>query len=321
VTDLVVVARATERCDATCGFCAYDARLARPRRELDAGEALRLGALLAAWGAARGRRVLVSWLGGEPLLWPPLGAVSEALRAAGLGVALTSNGRALARPAWRDFALATLDELTLSLDGPSRLHDPLRGHAGLADAVLGTLAELRARRGAAPRPRLRVNAVLMRRTVEALPELVARVAAAGADELTVNGLGGRDRPDFFPAERLRPADVARAAAVLAGAAGQGLVVRGGAGYLARLRAAAEGRAVAVADCAPGASFLFVEVDGRVAPCSFTVAEHGVPLAELRAPADLDALPARLAAARAARRAAACDDCPSTQVHGKWGPPS
>ena len=72
----------------------------------------------------------------------------------------------------------------------------------------------------------------------------------------------------------------------------------------------------VADCAPGRDFWFVDLEGRLAPCSFV--DAAVPLAALRTQADLDALPAALAAERARRQPAACADCPSTQQHEKFG---
>jgi MoaA/NifB/PqqE/SkfB family radical SAM enzyme len=308
----VLVWRATERCDTACAFCAYDVRLRRARRELDEAEATRFGRLAADW-AGRGR-LLVSWLGGEPFLWRPLARVSAALARAGARVALTTNGRALAEPAWRDFVLGGLDELTVSIDGLPAIHDELRGRAGAGEALFDALAGLRReRRG--ERPLLRVNTVVMRRNVGSFAAFARRVAEAGADELTFNALGGADRPEFFPDNHLRPDDVDQLAEMLASLGG--LRVRGAPGYLARLGAAARGEAVAVDDCGPGRRFWFGEVDGTLAPCSFAAGALGVSTRELRTPADLDALPARFAAARRRARPASCDDCPSTQVHAKW----
>ncbi len=317
---LVVVWRVTERCDTACAFCAYDARLRRPRRELDEPEAMRFGGLLAEWARQARREVLLVWLGGEPLLWPPLERVSLALRERGLRLALTTNGRALADPRRRRFVLEALDELTLSLDGPPDVHDRLRRRPGLGRRVLEALSDLRARRGDARRPLLRINAVLMRDNVARFGELAALAADAGADELTFNGLGGRDRPEFFPEHRLRPEHVTALAAGLGAArarAGSGLRILGNAPYLARLAFSASLVPMPVVDCGPGQAFWFVEVDGRLAPCSFTTESGGVPIDALRAVADLDRLPAQLADARSRARDACCRDCPSTQVHQKF----
>ncbi len=298
---LIVVWRVTERCDTACPFCAYDRTLRRTRRELDAATAVRFGELIARWARARGREVLVAWLGGEPFLWRPLARVTEELRALGLRVGLTSNGRALADPRTRRWACANLDELTLSIDGPPRVHDALRGGGGAA--LLAALGELRG-------PLLRVNTVVMRDNVAAFEELVERAAAAGAHEITFNALGGNDRPAFHAEHHLRPEDLDVLEGALARLRARGLPVRGGDGYLVRLRATAARRALPVDDCGPGRSFWFIEVDGVLSPCSFT---GGVPIAELRDLADLDALPERLRASRAS----VCGDCPSTQVHAKF----
>lgn len=317
---LVLVWRVTERCDTACPFCAYDASLRLERGDVDAAEVLRFGSLVAGWAQARGRSTLISFLGGEPLLWPPLAEVAEALRARGAALAVTTNGRALAVPRWRRLAGALLDEVTVSMDGPPEVHDALRGRPGAGAALLGALSALRAARGSGTRPRLRVNTVLMRDNVARFAELVKLVAAAGADELTFNALGGRDRPEFYPAHALQPSDVGALAAALADlradAAADGLTVSGAPGYLTRLLAWTTAQALPIADCGPGQQLWFIEADGRLAPCSFTL-EAGVPIDALRTGSDLDALPARLADRRAACRPAACGDCPSTQQHGKW----
>jgi MoaA/NifB/PqqE/SkfB family radical SAM enzyme len=307
VEPLVVVWRVTERCDTACGFCAYDVRLSRPRREVEADEVLRFGALL----ARIDRPVLLSFLGGEPLLWPPLLEVSARLQALGLRLSLTTNGRLLSQERFLTF-VTTLTELTVSLDGPPELHDRLRGRPGLGASVLATLRRL----SALPvRPRLRVNTVLTDETAPRFAETCALVAGAGADVLTFNALGGNDRPAYFAAHRLR--DLGPVVDALPAARAAGLQVSGEADYLARLAAGIDGRALPVADCRPGASFWFVETNGQLAACSFTVGEHGLPVASLREPADLARVGERLRAARALRRARACDDCPSTQVHGKF----
>ncbi|WP_218281224.1 hypothetical protein [Verrucomicrobium spinosum] len=43
----------------------------------DPAEIRRFAAVLADWSQATGRPVLLSWLGGEPLLWKPLEALTR----------------------------------------------------------------------------------------------------------------------------------------------------------------------------------------------------------------------------------------------------
>jgi MoaA/NifB/PqqE/SkfB family radical SAM enzyme len=120
---------------------------------------------------------------------------------------------------------------------------------------------------------------------------------------------------------MRPQDVTTLSLLLpalrAALAARGVSLCGNAQYLERIAASASGRRIAVADCAPGECFLFIDERGRVAPCSFTTQELGFPLDDIRTLDDLRRLPARFADARRRMPAPACGDCPSTQVFAKF----
>ena len=317
---MIVLWRVTTRCNYACGFCAYDRRLDDARGDVDAGEAARFGALLTRWSSARSERVLLSWLGGEPLLWRPIWALSATLAEAGLAISATTNGSTLHRLEVRAALIARFSELTVSVDGPAAIHDRLRGSADAWERVREGVRALAVERGASPL-RLRANIVLMRETVPHFAELCRTLTDWGIDEITFNQLGGRDRPAFFPSQRLRVEDVRSLQTTLQclrhELVERGVTLCGDTRYLDRLHASAVGEALAVEDCAPGRGFLFIDEHGIAAPCSFSGPAYGVPIAELRTLADLDTLPARFAAARAARRLATCDDCPSTQAFAKF----
>src|SRR4051794_16059422 len=128
---LVVVWRITERCNLGCAFCAFSRALERSRREANPAEVRRFGEVLADFQQATGRPVLVSWLGGEPLLWPALAALSETFaRRLGLALSATTNGTALATPRVREMLAAHFAELTVSVDGPAAFHDRVRACPG-----------------------------------------------------------------------------------------------------------------------------------------------------------------------------------------------
>ncbi|HEX8906817.1 MAG TPA: radical SAM protein, partial [Longimicrobiaceae bacterium] len=310
-------------CNLACPFCAYDRRLQRPRATADPARVAEFGAVLADYQRATGDRVLVSWLGGEPLLWPPLAALTE--RFAGdfsLRVSTTTNGTPLASAAVRAHVAEHYAELTVSVDGLAPTHDRLRGWVGGWEKMRSAVAALvteRAVRGCDLR--LRANVVLMRDTLAELEPLCHELAEWGLDEITFNQLGGNDRPDFFPAHRLRPEDgdwlAINLPRIRAEMAERGVTLAGGDGYLRRIRASTRGERIAVADCGPGEQFLFVDERGMCAPCSFTAGAYGIPLAEIGSAEALLRLRARFAEARRLRRAAPCDDCHSTHVFEKF----
>lgn len=320
---MIVLWRVTEQCNLACGFCAYDRRLRMPRTSADPVRARRFGRLLADYQRLTGSSVLLSWLGGEPMLWPPLFAVSRTLHeTCGLKLSVTTNGTTLQQPRVRDDVLSCFSELTLSVDGLSDFHDAVRGWPGGWDrlrASVEALARARSERGA--RLKLRTNVVLMHDNVEHFPELCRMLCDWGMDEITFNQLGGRDRPAFYPDHRLHPEDVAQLRALLpslrAELAQRGVRLCGSERYLDRIDASAADRTLAVGMCAPGQDFLFIDEHHRVAPCSFTACTHGVPMDEIESATDLLALPDRYAQRLCRHVEAACADCHSTRVFEKF----
>jgi AdoMet-dependent heme synthase len=321
---VVVVWRVTQRCNLSCAFCGYDRRLPWARRDADPAQILAFGAVLAEFQRATGRHVLVSWIGGEPLLWRPLTALTtKFVREFGLRVSATTNGTTLGSPDARGHVLEHYAELTVSVDAVGALHDDLRGWSGgfaRLRRCVSALAADKARTGAGPL--LRVNVVLMRHTVAEFPALCRELARWGVEEITFNQLGGNDRPEFYPAHRLTLPQARALAADVPGLRDElrrcGVALRGGLRYLERIERSAAGRALPVADCHPGQEFLFVSEHGVVAPCSFTLDGYGVPLDDVRSADELGALASRFRVARDRRRLAVCDDCPSTQVFAKFG---
>jgi MoaA/NifB/PqqE/SkfB family radical SAM enzyme len=319
VDELVVVWRVYEPCNLACRFCGYSRELVRPRFIANVDEVIAFGEVLTSHAQLNGRSVLVSWLGGEPLLWPALPKVSRLVRRLGLRLGITTNGLPLASPAVRDCLVSNYEQVTVSVDGLAPFHDAVRGSPGLFDSIRENVRRLRAK--LASSTVLRVNTILMRENVSAFGAFCEEMADWGFDELTFNQLGGGDRPEFFPANRLLPGQVERFIAELPGLrqrmTDRGLHIRGSSRYLNRLRATSLDERIPIDDCGPGERFLFIDEQSRVSPCSFTCGEYGVPLNELDTPEKLAALPGRFAAMRDERRAKACDDCHSTQVFEKF----
>jgi MoaA/NifB/PqqE/SkfB family radical SAM enzyme len=326
LAEFIVVWRVTERCNLGCAFCGYSRHLRRPRAEADPRQVRAFGEVLAGYQAAAGRPVLVSWLGGEPLLWRPLRSLAAAFKTRlGLRLGVTTAGVPLASAEVRGHLADLYDEVTVSVDGVGPAHDRLRGAAGLYErlrAAVGELRRLADRQGG--RPLLRANTVFLRGNVTGLEALCRELASWGVQELTFNQLGGNDRPEFYPANRLLPEQADWLGRELPGirrrVAPLGLLVRGGPRYLERIACTARGVAIPVEDCAPGRDFLFIDERGIAGPCGFTAAGYGVPLAEVATPADLARLPARFAERKRRQALAPCRDCHSTQVFEKFARP-
>jgi sulfatase maturation enzyme AslB (radical SAM superfamily) len=150
--------------------------------------------------------VLVSWLGGEPLLWTPLAEVSRAYRTQhGLDLSLTTNGTRLDRNAIRVLLLEYDSEVTISIDGFAAAHDAQRGRPGLHSALEQSVTRLAAdKRAAGQGPLLRANVVLMRGNIAHFAPLCRELPRWGIEEITFNQLGGNGQPEIFPANRLSP---------------------------------------------------------------------------------------------------------------------
>jgi MoaA/NifB/PqqE/SkfB family radical SAM enzyme len=256
---------------------------------------LRVATALADYQNLTGQPVLLSWLGGEPLLWKPLAGLTKAVRALGLEVSATTNGTTLGSSAMRRHLCDAYKELTISVDGFSSLHDPMRGWSGGFEKLRRWVPTLAAEaRAGGSALKLRANIVLMHQTIAAFPALCEELASWGIAELTFNQLGGRDRPEFYPARRLTLADVGTLEAQLPRLRGRlaetSTTLIGGDKYLDRIRASAMDEANPVEDCSPGESFLFIDERGRIAPCSFTNEDYAVSIDDIASALDIAALP-------------------------------
>src|SRR5262245_53533879 len=124
---MIIVWRITERCNLSCPFCAYDRTLRRSRRDADPGAVDQFCRVLGEYRRRTGERILVSWLGGEPLLWSGVFEISRALRAAfQIEFSATTNGTALHLERVRREILNCFSELTVSVDGPAEFHETMR---------------------------------------------------------------------------------------------------------------------------------------------------------------------------------------------------
>ncbi len=318
----VVVWRVLDHCNLACPFCAYDKRLRFARRQVDEAEVFRFVDLLAQKQAGSERRHLISWLGGEPTLWKALPQVSAAAQKAGLGQSLTTNGTTLGSAKVRQLLLDRFDEITLSIDGFEDVHDGLRGWRGAFEKLRVGISKLREERESmGVSCRLRANIVLMRRNLGRFAELCHTLADWGIEEITFNQLGGRDRPEFFPMNRLRPADATRLAGLVPGLRSElvqkGTTLLGGDPYVRRIGDTTLDRPLAIGRCGVAQDFWFIDEEGTIAPCNFVEDHFGLNIRDLRSVQDLEALSDTLCSRQARFPAASCANCMSTQQVAKF----
>jgi len=84
--------------------------------------------------------------GGEPLCNPDVVKIVEYIHAQGLFVGLTTNGLLLEKMA-DDLIAAGIDYVTVSLDGPSAIHDQIRGREGCFAAALRGIQAVKKHKG------------------------------------------------------------------------------------------------------------------------------------------------------------------------------
>lgn len=170
---LQLIHAVTARCNARCGFCAWHPDFYDGRDELTGAEVRDL--YEQAWDAGL---VALSIWGGEPLVRSDIGALVKHAKSLGFLTNMVTNGVLLARR--MDDVLPSIDQLCVSVDHPSELHDEIRGVPGLWAKLADVLPRLRERH---PGTNLVLNYTLQRKNADpasltAMAELAQRWNAA-----------------------------------------------------------------------------------------------------------------------------------------------
>jgi len=132
-----VVWEITMKCDQPCQHCGSRAGPARDH-ELSTEEAFSIAESLARLGTRE-----VTLIGGEAYLRPDVYDIVRKLAGLGIRVTMQTGGRAFTKERARAFKDAGLDGLGVSIDGPARVHDKLRGNLGSYMAAVQALDNAR----------------------------------------------------------------------------------------------------------------------------------------------------------------------------------
>ena len=163
----------TDGCNLTCKHCRR-LETAATVDELTTAEA---EAMID--GIAKVGKPILVFSGGEPLMRPDLWHLCAHARAAGLTLALATNGTGVDEATAERIAGAGIARVSISLDGSdAATHDSFRGVAGSFEAALAGQARLRAR-GVSTQ----VNCTVARHNRDQLPALRERCLAIGAEAL------------------------------------------------------------------------------------------------------------------------------------------
>jgi radical SAM protein with 4Fe4S-binding SPASM domain len=185
-----VVWELTLKCDQPCGHCGSRAGEAR-ERELSTSEIFEVAASLARLGA---REVAV--IGGEAYLRPDLHDIVRELCRLGLRVSMQTGGRAFTLERAQGLREAGLASLGVSVDGPARVHDRLRGNLGSHAAAINALRNAR-QAGMLLSANTQVNQL----TWTTLRETAAELQSLGVQtwQVQLTGPMGRaaDRPEWI----------------------------------------------------------------------------------------------------------------------------
>ena len=166
----LVIWEVTRACALACVHCRADALARRDPRELKTEEGLRLIDQVRSFGSPPPLLVLT---GGDPMWRKDLAELVGYAARAGLTVALTPSGTAMAtRRRLEELKDAGLSRIAVSLDGPDAgTHDAFRRVRGSYANTL-RIIEATLELGLP----LQINSTVSRRTLPSLPAMAARVA-------------------------------------------------------------------------------------------------------------------------------------------------
>lgn len=260
----------TMKCDQPCEHCGSRAGPSRPR-ELTTDEALEVARSLARLGC---REVVL--IGGEAYLRTDVHAIISELANAGIRVSLQTGGRAFTLERARAMKSAGLAGVGVSIDGPARIHDRLRGNLGSHHAALKALDAGR-ESGLALGSNMQINALNWDTLEECAEVLKARGVESWQLQITVPMGKAADRPELIlPPHRLVDvidtlAEIQKKAAREAGTARPFDVSLGNnIGYFGPhevlLRSRPGGIETHYRGCGAGINVIGIESDGTVKGC-------------------------------------------------------
>lgn len=276
--EFVIQWHLTERCNLRCTHCYQDGSR---REELSADE-VRSGLdeiedLFSSWSKTHGLTFAPSFniTGGEPLLRIDLFDILGDLADRRWDAFVLTNGTLIDPAIARRFAGLGVKGVQISLEGPERLHDALRGRGSYQASLAGIRSLLR--EGVA----VTVNTTLSEANADGFFELAETAAALGVQRLGFSRLVPAGRGEALAGRMLAPDRVRDLYHRIFSLSFTGMTLVTGDPVGARMRARENGPDeqgdVPVGGCAAGVSGLTFLSDGTIVPCR----RFPVPLGNIR----------------------------------------
>ena len=180
----------TMKCDQPCEHCGSRAGDARDK-ELSTEEILEVAEGLVALGCRE-----IALIGGEAYLRPDLYKIVEFLTGKGLRVSMQTGGRALHAERAKELKKAGLYGVGVSIDGPPRIHDKLRGNLGSHQAAMRALDNAR-EAGMVVTSNAQINQLNYKHLWELVEGLWKRGVIAWQVAITVPMGRAADRPEWI----------------------------------------------------------------------------------------------------------------------------
>jgi MoaA/NifB/PqqE/SkfB family radical SAM enzyme len=319
----VIVWRITQTCNMDCLFCSYSNQIDRRRDSANEEQVNRFINSLGEYKKLNNKEILLSWIGGEPFLWEPIIRLSEKLkRDFGIKVSTTTNGLMLDSKEIQDCVLDYYDEIVISLDGFEECNDMARNLNGHFEIVTKNILKLSERkREHGSNLVIKVNTILMRDNIGYFEQFCYMLLDLGVNELTFNQLGGYDRPEFYPNNRLEKQQVEafyfNFENIKATFLELGLIIHGGENYEKRIKATTEDKKIEISECNPGSWFWFINENGYISPCSYTTYEYMYDLKNIQNINDVEKVEEEFRKERNTKLSKWCSDCHCTQVYNKF----
>lgn len=319
----VIVWRVTQTCNMRCKFCSYSTEVTRQRNDADLEEVERLSDILGKYRQKTGEELLISFIGGEPLLWEPIFKLSKKMATEyGVEISTTTNGILLSNEEVRKDIIDYFSEIVISVDGFEECNDYVRQCSGHFKTVSKNITKLaKEKKEAGSKLVIKINTILMRKNIEQFEEFCEYLANLGVNEITFNQLGGYDRPEFYAENRLEPKQVSqlieRLPQIRKRLSKYNFIIHGSKGYLERIQLTTENGKNPIIECNPCSWFWFINENGYISPCSYTSYEYMYDTKRINEPEDIADVEQYFRELRQCNRSKWCDDCYCTQVYDKF----